>query len=161
MRHLRGELPAWWYTVWPSVQTVGLYKTAEQTTIRPLGIRNPLLKAFHREVINCSREEFLSFLEPQQLGMSLGGASKLIHSIRMLLEANPTFVCATNDCRNAFNENARAAAVMALQQEPSLASRPRVANAASASQWDLARPKFSKESLSLAVNNLCTPRQKH
>ena len=27
MRHLRGELPAWWYTVWPTVQVVGLYKT--------------------------------------------------------------------------------------------------------------------------------------
>ena len=121
MRHLRGELTAWWYTVWPSIQTVGLYKTAEQTTIRPLGIRNPLLKALHREVINSSREELLSFLEPQQLGMSLGGASKLVHSIRMLLEANPTFVCATNDCRNAFNENTRAAAVTTLQQEPSLA----------------------------------------
>ena len=93
----------------------------KQTSIRPLGIRNPLLKALHREVINGSREELLGFLEPQQLGMSMGGAAKLIHSIRMLLEENPTFVCATNDCRNAFNEDARAAAVITLQEEPSLA----------------------------------------
>ena len=51
----------------------------------------------------------------------MGGAAKLIHSIRMLLEENPTFVCATNDCRNAFNEDARAAAVITLQEEPNLA----------------------------------------
>ena len=121
MQHLRGNLPAWWYTVWPSVQTVGLYKTAEQDSIRPLGIRNPLLKSFHREVINGSKGELLAFLEPQQLGMSKGGAAKLIHSVRMILEENPDFVCATNDCRNAFNESARAAAVTALQHEPSLA----------------------------------------
>ena len=51
----------------------------------------------------------------------MGGAAKLIHSVRMLLEENPTFVCATNDCRNAFNEDTRAAAVITLQEEPSLA----------------------------------------
>lgn len=85
--------------------------TAEQDSICPLGIRNPLLKSFHREVINGSKGELLAFLEPQQL----------IHSVRMLLEENPDFVCATNDCRNAFNESARATAVTALQQEPSLA----------------------------------------
>ena len=99
MRHGNGELPGWWYSVWPSVQTVALYKDEEQDKIRPLGIRNPLIKAIHQEVINGSKEKLVNFLEPQQLGMSQGEAAKLVHAVRMLAESRNDFIVPTNDCR--------------------------------------------------------------
>ena len=40
-KHTSGSFPAWWYTVWSTVQTVALYKDQTKTSIRPLGIRNP------------------------------------------------------------------------------------------------------------------------
>ena len=120
MRYLRGELPPWFYTVWLTVQTVPLYKTEERDTIRPIGIRNPLVKALHREVVSSNKSDLLDYLEPVQLGMSEGGASKLVHSIRMLLEENPNFVLVKSDVKNGFNEAARSAMVSAIQAEPSL-----------------------------------------
>ena len=59
MRYLRGELPPWFYTVWLTVQTVPLYKTAEKNTVRPIGIRNPLVKTLHREVVAANKSELL------------------------------------------------------------------------------------------------------
>ena len=84
-RYLRGDLPPWWYAVWPSVQVVGLYKTEDRVSIRPIGIRNPLQKIFCGEVIAGAKEDFRAVLEPQQLGFSAGGAAKLVHATRMLL----------------------------------------------------------------------------
>ena len=120
LRHLQGELPAWWYTVWPTVQVVGFYKTEKQDTIRPLGIRNPLLKVLHSQVKVQNLIDLRSFLEPQHIGLSLRGADKLIHLITVLLEEFPNFVFATKDCRNAYNESARASALKAVKEEPSL-----------------------------------------
>ena len=120
MRYLRGELPPWFYTVWLTVQTVPLYKTIERNTIRPIGIRNPLVKTLHREVVSSNKSDLLDYLEPVQLGMSEGGASKLVHSIRMLLEENPDFVLVKSDVKNGFNEAARSAMVSAIEAEPSL-----------------------------------------
>ena len=120
MRYLRGELQPWFYTVWLTVQTVPLYKTEEKDTVRPIGIRNPLVKALHREVVSSNKSDLLDYLEPVQLGMSEGGASKLVHSIRMLLEVNPNFVLVKSDVKNGYNEAARSAMVAAIHSEPSL-----------------------------------------
>ena len=78
---------------------VGLYKTEDQVSIRPIGIRNPLQKAFCGEVVLEAKQDFRAVLEPQQLVFSPGGAAKLVHATRMLLEANRTFCCATNDAK--------------------------------------------------------------
>ena len=80
MKFLCGILPPWFYKVWLSVQTVPLYKAGG--AVRPLGIRNQLLKSFHRETVTQNREVFTNFLEPQQLTMSRGGGAKLIFSVR-------------------------------------------------------------------------------
>ena len=61
-----------------------------------------------------------SFLEPQQLCLSLSGGHKLVNSVRMILEENPTFVCFKMDLRNAHNEVSRAAIVEELEAEPTL-----------------------------------------
>ena len=120
MRYLRGDLPAWFYKVWLSVQSVPLFKDIQQEAIRPIGIRNPLLKSFHREAVSANKHELIEYLEPQQIGMSEGGAARLVHGVRMLLEENPNFICVKNDVKNAFNESARNATVDALNSEPSL-----------------------------------------
>ena len=81
LRYVRGDLPHWFYAVWLSVNTVPLFKTAEQTSIRPIGIRNPLLKALHKEVMKENGEELTRYLEQQQLVMSKAGGSKLVFSV--------------------------------------------------------------------------------
>ena len=118
MRYLQGNLPAWFYAVWLSVQTVPLFKS--DNAIRPIGIRNPLVKSFHKEVINDNREELISFFEPQQLAMTKGGASKLVNAVRMLAEERKDFVVVKNDFKNAFNEVSRSSIVESLEEEPSL-----------------------------------------
>ena len=60
MKYLRGDLPVWFYPVWLTVQTVPLLKTEQQNTLRPVGVRNPLLKIWHREVVLQNKLELKS-----------------------------------------------------------------------------------------------------
>ena len=50
MMYIWGELPPWYYVCALSVQTVAIYKTEEKVSVRPLGLRNPLLKTWHKMV---------------------------------------------------------------------------------------------------------------
>ena len=68
MAYVKSELPAWFYKVWLSLQTVALFKTAEKTDVRPLGFRNSLVKVFHKEVMKQCKSEVREYLEPVQLG---------------------------------------------------------------------------------------------
>ena len=54
-----------------------------------------------------NKKIFLDFLEPQQLEISLSGGQKLVHTVRMMLENNPNFICIKLDFKNAFNEISR------------------------------------------------------
>ena len=122
MQYISGGMPPWFYKSIMTVETVGLFKTAEKNPekLRPIGMRNPFIKTIHKEIITQNRHNFKEYLEPQQLGMSVGGAAKLVHSVRMTLEKNPTFVCVKLDFRNAFNEIARARVVESLEEVESL-----------------------------------------
>ena len=75
------ELPDWFYRVWLLLQTVALFKTAEKSDVRPLGLRNSLIKVFHREVMNQCQTELREFLEPVQVGQSRAGAAKLVFTV--------------------------------------------------------------------------------
>ena len=44
----------------------------------------------------------------------------MVNAVRMVLEANPTFVCVKCDIRNAHNEVARAAIVEELEEQATL-----------------------------------------
>ena len=46
MKYLCGELPTWFYVVWLTVMTVRLFKSEKQEAVRPLGVRNPLVRDF-------------------------------------------------------------------------------------------------------------------
>ena len=120
LRYLGGELPPWFYQVWLTVMTVPLFKSAEQSAVRPIGIRNPLVREFHKAVVSQNKEAFVKYLEPEQLAMSVAGGGKLVFSVRMLAEDNKDFVVVKIDMKNAFNEVSRAAIIEALEQEPTL-----------------------------------------
>ena len=122
MQYISGGMPPWFYKSIMTVETVGLFKTAERNPekLRPIGMRNPFIKTIHKEIITQNKHNFKEYLEPQQLGMSVGGAAKLVHSVRMTLEKNPTFVCVKLDFRNAFNEISRARVVEALEEVETL-----------------------------------------
>lgn len=122
MRHVHGNLPPWYFKACMTVETVGLFKTANQDPkqVRPVGMRNPWIKTIHKEVVAQNKEVLTDFLEPQQLGMSIAGGAKLVHCVRMVMEQNPEFICLKLDFKNAFNEVFRARVVEALEEEESL-----------------------------------------
>ena len=120
LAYLQGDLPKWFYPIWLTVQTVPIFKTSGRCAVRPLGLRTPLLKIFHKEVVAQNITEVKDFLEPQQLGMSIAGAQKLVFSVRALLNTNEDFVCVKVDMRNAYNEQSRRACIDAFAEEPTL-----------------------------------------
>ena len=120
MKYLRGDLPPWFYPVWLTVQTVPLFKSDKQDTLRPVGVRNPLLKLWHRQVVVQNKQELKRYLEPQQIACTEAGAGKLVMSVRSLIELRRSFVVVKLDLTNAFNENSRSAVIEALEAEPTL-----------------------------------------
>ena len=120
MSYVQGNLPTWVYKVLQTLQAVALYKTGEQEAVRPLGLKHPLVKTIHREVIKQNRAALQKYLEPQQISLSSAGASKLVISVRAQLEERRDFICMKLDLKNAFNEMSRAAIVEAFEAEPSL-----------------------------------------
>ena len=114
------KLPTWFYKVWLSLQTVALYKAAEKVDVRPLGLRNSLVKVFHREVMRQSKGELRQYLEPVQLGQSMAGAAKLVLSVGGAIRANRDHICVKIDLKNAFNECSKAAILEVLEAEESL-----------------------------------------
>ena len=100
--------------------TVPLFKNADQEAVRPLGVRNPLARSFHKEGVTQNKEEFVDFLEPEQLAMSVAGGGKLVFSVRMLGEERRDFVAVKIDMENAFNAVSRASIIEGLEEEPSL-----------------------------------------
>ena len=92
MRYLNGNFPAWFYKVWLTVQTLALNKTRANTSVCPIGMRNPLVKTFNKEMIVQNRGEILNFLEPQQLAMSkVGGAQ--ISILHQNASRKETIIC--------------------------------------------------------------------
>ena len=120
LRYVCGHLPPWYYKVTQTVTTVPLFKTKERNTVRPLGIKNQLIRVFEQEVMRQNKQEIIQFLEPQQLAMSEAGGGKLVNAVRMMLEDRRDFVAVKLDIKNAFNEISRASIVEALEAEPSL-----------------------------------------
>ena len=120
MLYLNGHLPPWWYRVWGSVTTVPLFKTVERETVRPVGVRNPLIRTLHSRVIKENREAFTDYFEPQQLALSEAGGHKLVHQVRRAMEEHRDWVVAKVDVRNAHNEVWRSAIITSLEAQPTL-----------------------------------------
>ena len=85
----------------------------------------------HRIVIKDNEVELVRFFEPQQIMMSQGGAGKLVHSVRIMMEAEllkrekgekgeEELILMKIDAENAFNSCSQASTVTALTEEPSL-----------------------------------------
>ena len=103
-----------------AVQTVPLFKNEDQASIRPIGMRNPLLKALHAEVVQQNVQAARNHLEPEQLAMAPAGGQKLVFSVRGMAELHPQWPLVLIDVRNAFNEAARAALIEALMEAEEL-----------------------------------------
>jgi hypothetical protein len=61
-----------------------------------------------------------AYLEPVQIGLSEGGAAKLVLTIHQVLDLNPTLCAIKVDAKNAFNAMRRARVVQVLEAEPTL-----------------------------------------
>ena len=59
---------------------------------RPVGIMPCLARQFRKMVVRSNKAVLVSYFEPQQVVFSESGAAKLVHSMRMLVITNPTFV---------------------------------------------------------------------
>ena len=120
MAYVGGKLPKWIYAVFQTCKAVALYKTEDLDAVRPLGLKHPLIKTFHKLVINQSRVELQDYLEPQQVALSPAGAAKLVMSVREQLEVRRDFICLKLDLKNAYNEISRTSIIEAFEAEPSL-----------------------------------------
>ena len=88
--------------------------------LRPVGIEPCLARSLHKVVTRKNRDVLSSYLEPQQVALSLAGGAKLVHSVRMLAEANPEFVVVKCNIKNAFNSILRGRILEVLEGEDSL-----------------------------------------
>ena len=120
MKYLTGQLLPWWYKVWLSLTTVALFKTGAQKAVRPVGIEPCLARTLHKMVTRENRSALVKYFEPQQVVVSVGGAAKLINSVRMLSEANPEFIVVMCDIKNAFNSVSRARVLQVMESEEQL-----------------------------------------
>ena len=87
--------------------TVARYKNSTQDTIRPIGIEPCLARTLHKMVTRTNRATLVKYFEPQQV-------------VRMLSEANPSFVVVKCDIRNAFNSVSRSQVINVLESEEDL-----------------------------------------
>ena len=102
--------------------SVPLFKTSEQdpNKVRPVGIQSSLRRVLDKEVVRANKPALTEYLEPEQLCLSQGGAQKLVHSVRMMAEANPDFQIITLDMENAHNTVSKKAVIQGLEDIPSL-----------------------------------------
>ena len=77
-------------------------------------------RQFRKLVTRFNKGTLVTFFEPQQIVFSEAGAAKLVHSVRMVMEANPSFVLVKCDIKNAFNTISRARILEVLEGEESL-----------------------------------------
>ena len=113
---------AWFYKVWSSVLTLPLFKSAARipSIVRPVGIKSSGSRFFHREVMTANKGVFRAYLEPQQQALSPGGASRIVHTVRMMSEAHPEWPVVPMELQNAHNEISRRAQIVGLEKVPSL-----------------------------------------
>ena len=122
LRCLNGAYPPWFHCCLGVVTTVPLYKPGQRqnTSLRPLGISPSFVRCIERLSSRQNRQVLQSYLEPQQQAMSVAGSHRLVHMVRMALEANEEFVCIKLDIENAHSSISRAAILEVLEAEPDL-----------------------------------------
>ena len=97
-----------------------------QDSVRPLGLRNPLIRTYHREVCKGNLSTVRAFVEPLQVVLSEGGGSILIFTVRGVTEMiqpgtqYEDWIVVKIDLKNAYNETCRAETVRVVESEPSL-----------------------------------------
>ena len=125
--YLQGRLPEWFYGAWGSLSLTALVKPKPPDAapnalpaVRPIGMGDSLRKAFHLHAFKENKTAMAEYLEPLNVVLAEGGAAKLVHSVRMMHEANPSFVVLHLDTANAFNELKRSAIIKRFGSIPKL-----------------------------------------
>ena len=71
--------------------------------IRPIIIREAFLRLLAKIIVNKEQNELAHGLAPLQAGVGLpGGIEFVSHSIRQLLQSNPSWIALRIDCKNAY-----------------------------------------------------------
>ncbi|KAG8468519.1 hypothetical protein KFE25_013602 [Diacronema lutheri] len=109
-RFANNLLPAWFNFVFSSVRLLALRKCTPgvdgREDARPVGIGCALRRAVSKAVVSRASHKALAagYFAPQQLGVAVpSGGTKLVLSVRELLDADPTLCIVAVDVSNAFN----------------------------------------------------------
>jgi hypothetical protein len=101
------QFPDW---TWPYLNPTRLLGIAEGPKVRPLGIGDYLLRtASTARVRTLTHADYAKvFLRPDlrvfQLGSGVkAGVEAAFHLVRLLLDANPDWICIKGDCSNGYN----------------------------------------------------------
>ena len=102
--------------------TVPLYKTCkrEEDKLRPVGVAPTMVRLLDKFAAVQNRQVLQDYLEPQQLALSPAGGHKLVHIVRMVMEAHRDWVCVKLYVENAHNAMTRAAVLETVETEQSL-----------------------------------------
>ena len=101
------QFPDW---TWPYLNATRLIGISEGPKVRPLGIGDYLLRtASTARVRTLTHADYAKvFLRPDlrvfQLGSGVkAGVEAAFHLVRLLLDANPDWICIKGDCSNGYN----------------------------------------------------------
>ena len=103
-----GQVPLGVEVVLNSARLVAVSKS--EVDVRPIAVSCPLRRLIGSALNRQLRPEFVDHFAPLQLGVGTkGGLEVIIHSVRGLLEHDPSLGVLRLDIRNAFNSVSRAA----------------------------------------------------
>ena len=121
-RYASGDLPNWFYFLFCAAKLTAVVKTRTPVVqVRPIAVGECLRRAVHAYMARVFRDPVNSIVSPQQVAVGAkGAAARMVHSIRLALEAHPDWVCIKVDCTNGFNSFVRARALLEIARHPTL-----------------------------------------
>ena len=124
MALMHGEVPPWFSLAMGAINTIGAYKTSEQSDdkLRPIGVMHEVRRLTEGITAAQNWAVVTEHCEPEQLGCSPAGAHKLVHAVRMSYESpqSENWVVVKLDFRNAHSSVYRSAILNENSANPSL-----------------------------------------
>ena len=124
----KGALPPYFYTCYTAVRCIPINKQKPEDLqdgatmdCRPVGIGNAIRRLITKTLFDQFVGAFNAVTAPMQYGCGeKAGGTKMIFSVKVHTEANPTHATMSIDVANAFNEAKRAEILQALWTHPTL-----------------------------------------
>ena len=120
--YVNGKLPAWFYYVFTAVRLVPLNKgPAAGDGVRPIAVGESERRLWWTAVASQFKESVMGIVCPEQVAVGVKAAGqKITTAMRLMLEANPTWVVIKLDIDNFFNEMDRATMMRRVAEHPEL-----------------------------------------